>query len=240
MLLPRHEMIRMTTYLEAVRPFREAFVYSQWNWLLIQEVVVTATGKTLDAVIKERITGPLGMKRTALQWIEVQGGDNIAAAHAVGNDATPNRILFPNLSDPTGHAAGAGGKSTIRDLLTVYRSLLRAYTDQTSRGTTSTPGNPFCQLETIFSPQIAVNSAAPIGKTAYCLGVYRTRVPGNLSVASMNTILLEVPKTFHKSAHLGRARKSSTTRGPSLASSPPTFLFLRAKALSLFSPTLFR
>ena len=30
-LLPKSEMVRVTCYLDAVKPFREAFVYSPWN-----------------------------------------------------------------------------------------------------------------------------------------------------------------------------------------------------------------
>jgi CubicO group peptidase (beta-lactamase class C family) len=43
-LLPESEMVRMTCCLDAVKPFREAFVYSQWNYGLGTEIVENATG----------------------------------------------------------------------------------------------------------------------------------------------------------------------------------------------------
>ena len=157
-------------------------------------MIEAVTGETLDSFLQERITGPLGMSRTTLQWLGVHQGTNVAHAHAISDDATPCEIAFPNFSDSTGHAAGAGAKSTIQDLVAMYQSLLRAFTAQKSTGRTFTPGNPFAQVETIFSPQIAVNSAAPVDVAAYCLGLYKTRTPGNLSVASMNTALLGGPQ----------------------------------------------
>jgi len=197
-LMPRHENFRMINSLECVKPFRSSFVYSNWAWSLVQEVVEAVSGKTLGAVMKERITGPLGMTRTSLDWIEQpddpQFGSNLALPHGVTNDAEPVKLTYSNFSDPTGHAAGSGSKSTIRDLLSMYKTLLRTYNSQKASGLTSTPGSPFKQLEQMFSPYIVPNSAAPFEETAYCLGLYRTNLPGNLSVASMNTLLLGGPK----------------------------------------------
>lgn len=53
---------------------------------------------------------------------------------------------------------------------------------------------------TIFSPHIAVGTSAE--KLAYCLGLYRTKLPGRLSVASINSGLLGPRKLpiFGKSA----------------------------------------
>lgn len=67
--------------------------------------------------------------------------------------------------------------------------MLLAYNHQVRSGLTSTPGSPFKQLTTVFTPHIAVGKAA-IDNQAYCLGLYRTRTPGNISVASLNNLYL--------------------------------------------------
>lgn len=185
-LLPKSEMVRMTCYLDAVKPFREAFVYSQWNYALVTELVEKVTGKSLGTNIRDRILEPLGMSRTTLGNPD---GDNIASAYASGNDGTPHQIPFPNLSDHTGLGGGAGAKSTIKDLLLMYRSLLCAYNHQNQNDSVTTPGSPFKHLKTIFSPHVGVGGSH-IDDVAYCLGLYRTRLPGNLSIASINNLLL--------------------------------------------------
>lgn len=43
-LLPKSEIVRTTCYLDAIKPFRESFVYSQWNYVLMTEIVERVTG----------------------------------------------------------------------------------------------------------------------------------------------------------------------------------------------------
>ena len=192
-LLPKREMVRMTCYLDAVRPFREAFVYSQWNYALVTELVEEVTGKSLGTNIRERILDPLGMRRTTLG---TPTGDNIASAYVSGDNGTPHEIPFPNLSDETGLGGGAAAKSTIRDLLLLYQSLLFAFRHQNQNDSVTTPDSPFKHLKNIFSPHIGVGSSHT-DDVAYCLGLYRTRLPGNLSIASMNNLLLGPSKVPH-------------------------------------------
>jgi hypothetical protein len=72
----------------------------------------------------------------------------------------------------------------------MYQSLLHAYELQTKNNVNSTPGSPFKYARRILSPFIAVRNASP-QKHGYRLGTYRTQLPGNLSVWSFNSILLQ-------------------------------------------------
>jgi len=185
-LLPKSEMTRMSCEIQAVKPFRKAFLYTNWNYALATAVIEKVAGKTFGTFVKEKILDPLNMQRTT---IGEPSNDNIAFAHAVYNDGTACRIPFPNLSDDTGMAGGAAGKSTIKDLLLMYKSLLSAYNHQRLSGLTSTPGLPFKHLRTIFSPHIELNKSQS-DHQAYCLGLYKTELPGNIGVASINNAYL--------------------------------------------------
>jgi CubicO group peptidase (beta-lactamase class C family) len=185
-LLPKSELVRITTYLEAIRPFRERFLYSQWNYGLVTEVVESVIGKTLGTYIKERILDPMNMHRTTLGKPE---GENISPGHAIRNNGTPCKIDFANMDDGTGLAGGFAAKTSVKDLLFMYQGLLRAKKDQTQTSLSSTPGSPFKHTRTIFSPHIGV-AAFNVEDVAYCLGLYRTRLPGTLGVASINNVLL--------------------------------------------------
>ncbi|MCJ1456699.1 hypothetical protein MMC28_007063 [Mycoblastus sanguinarius] len=184
-LMPRNEIVRVTTFFEAVRPFREKFFYSQWNYGLVTEVVEAVTGTTLGSYIKENILDPLGMRRTTLG---IPDDENVAAGHALRNNGTPCKVSFPDMNDGVGLAGGFAGKSSVKDLLLLYQGLLRAKQDQAETKLNRTPGLPFMHTNTIFSPQIGVGTSAE--KLAYCLGLYRTLLPGPLSVASINSGLL--------------------------------------------------
>ena len=184
-LMPRSEIVLLTTFFEAVKPFRKKFFYSQWNYGLVTEVVEAVTGTTLGSYIKDNILHPLGMYRTTLGRLD---DENVVAAHAPRNDGTPCKVTFPNMNDGIGLAGGFAGKSSVKDLLLLYQGLLEAKQDQAETKSNRTPGLPFTHTNTIFSPHIGV--ATSVEKLAYCLGLYRTKLPGSLSVASINSGLL--------------------------------------------------
>jgi CubicO group peptidase (beta-lactamase class C family) len=193
-LLPRSELVRTTTFLEAVKPFREKFFYTQWNYGLVTEVVEAVTGKTLGSYIKEKILDPMEMRRTTLGKTK---GENIAVGHAIRNEGRPCKIGFPNMDDGVGLAGGYAGKSSVKDVLRMYQGILHAKKDQSQTGLDSSPGSPFKHTRTIFSPHIPV-AASKIDDAAYCLGLYRTRLPGMLGTASINNMLLS-PKALRPS-----------------------------------------
>lgn len=181
-VLPKSEVVRMSCFMPVVRPFRETFVYSNWNYGLLTEVVEKVTEKNLGVLIKEKILDPLAMKRTTLG---IPNGENVAYPHAVRNNGTPCRILHVNDSESTGLAGGGSGKSTINDVLIMYQSLISAYNHQLRTESTSTPGSPFKQMTTVFAPHVAIGKSH-IEHQSYCFGMYRTRLPGILGVASLN------------------------------------------------------
>ena len=184
-LMPRSQIVRLTTFLEAVRPFREKFLYSQWNYGLVTEVVEAVTGTTLGSYIKDTILDPLSMGRTTLSKPD---DENVAVGHAIRNNGTPCNIIFPNMNDGVGLAGGFACKSSVKDLLLLYQGLLRAKQDQAETKLNRTHGLPFMHTNTIFSSHIGVGNNPE--KLAYCLGLYRTKLPGPLSVASINSGLL--------------------------------------------------
>lgn len=182
MLIPRNETIRTAARIPAVTPFREKFVYSQWNYSLLTDLVEKATGQTFETCSRERFLRPLGMTRT--HFGRHGEGDNDAVAHAVRNDFSACAILSPSATDETGLAGALGCKSSLRDLLTLYRSFLSAHAYQQKHNVDSTPGSPWKYTRKILEPQVAVGLEAQ--KLGYCLGIYRAVLPANLSVSSMN------------------------------------------------------
>ena len=188
--MPRNEIVRLTTFLEAVKPFREKFLYSQWNYGLVTEVIETVTGKTLGSYIKDNVLDPLSMRRTTLGKPD---DENVAVGQATRNNGDPCKIGFADMNDGVGLAGGFACKSSVKDLLLLYQGLLTAKQDQAETKLNRTSGLPFMHTNTIFSPHIGVGTNAE--KLSYCLGLYRTQLPGPLSVASINSGLLG-PKSF--------------------------------------------
>ncbi|ORX97752.1 beta-lactamase/transpeptidase-like protein [Clohesyomyces aquaticus] len=187
LLTPKNELVSLTTAIQAAQSFRRSFIYSPWNYILIQAVIESATGMSFGEAMKEKILEPLGLRKTTMEDAK---GPNIAYPHAVHDDGSITRLPFCPLAPDTGLTAVMGGKSTLREMLTIYSALLSAYAHQKENNVDVTPGSPFMHLRTIFEPHIQLRRDVPSSSQAYCLGVYRTILPGNLSCASFNASLL--------------------------------------------------
>ncbi|MCD2188998.1 serine hydrolase domain-containing protein [Actinomycetospora soli] len=99
------------------------FVYGiNTDWL--GRVVEAVAGTTLDVVVKENITGPLGMDDTMFALDDARQG-NKTPVHAKGEDGTWGSIGNVLPDDPSWWAGGHGLHSTPRDYIRFERALLR-------------------------------------------------------------------------------------------------------------------
>ena len=91
------------------------------DWL--GQVVEAAAGKTLDAVVEEQITGPLGMTETAFLMSDPQRAKSVPV-HLKGEDGAWAASDIELRQDPEYWAGGHGLHSTPRDYLKFQRALL--------------------------------------------------------------------------------------------------------------------
>ena len=115
--------------------------------------------------------------------------ENTVATYMIHDDGTPCEIPPPPNGDHTGLAGAGGGKSTISDMLKMYKSMLTSYRDQIQTKATSTSDSPFKQMEFIFSPKISINSSE-VADESYVLGWVRSRFPAKLGLIGMNEAYL--------------------------------------------------
>jgi methyl acetate hydrolase len=99
------------------------FVYGiNTDWL--GRVVETVAGKTLDVVIKEGITGPLGMGDTMFR-LDPGRLENCVAVHVKADDGSWTSAGEVLNQEPDWWAGGHGLYSTPRDFIRFERALLR-------------------------------------------------------------------------------------------------------------------
>ncbi|GLZ56259.1 serine hydrolase domain-containing protein [Actinomycetospora sp. NBRC 106378] len=92
------------------------------DWL--GRVVEAVAGTTLDVVVKENITGPLGMDETMFALDDARQS-NKTPVHAKGEDGSWGSIGNVLPDDPAWWAGGHGLHSTPRDYIRFERALLR-------------------------------------------------------------------------------------------------------------------
>jgi CubicO group peptidase (beta-lactamase class C family) len=126
--------------MKTVKPFRPAFIYSQWNYCLLQLIVKRVTGQSFGTHVHDAIFEPLGLKTATF---DDPTGSNVVSPHAVLSDGSVVSIPIGPYSSISGLTAASGGKASLNDQLHLYIDLLTAYQDQMARGTNSTPNSPF-------------------------------------------------------------------------------------------------
>ncbi|KAH8733126.1 beta-lactamase/transpeptidase-like protein [Phaeosphaeriaceae sp. PMI808] len=186
-VIDKRKFVKTATVIEAQKAFRTSFIYSNWNFILIHAIVEQVTGKPFGEVMQNTILSPLGLTHTTF---ELPVSSNFAAPYAVRDDGNHSRIPICTYTSETGLSAVGGGKSTLSEMMSIYSALLSAYAYQKNYQVDVTPDSPFTHLRTVFKPHIAVNQFKRESSQTYCLGIYRTELPGNLSIASLNALLL--------------------------------------------------
>ncbi|PVH98215.1 beta-lactamase/transpeptidase-like protein, partial [Periconia macrospinosa] len=185
LLQKKNELLRMACHIEAVKPFRTGFLYSQWNYVLVHLVIEAVTKKPFSEVVHSTMIQPLGLKNTTFA---IPHGPNTISPHGAREDGSAIKIKINPWTDESGMTAGAGGKASLNDLLTVYSKLLHSYNDQLAHNRDTTPESPFVGLRAVFEPQVKARTAKS-NNQEYCLGLYKTSLPGNLSISSWNSPL---------------------------------------------------
>lgn len=78
----REEILRRARYLKQAYPFRDGYGYSNLMFLAAGEVVARKAGMSWDEFVRQRLFGPLGMRRTTTSVRALAGLGNFALPHA--------------------------------------------------------------------------------------------------------------------------------------------------------------
>jgi CubicO group peptidase (beta-lactamase class C family) len=187
-LTHREQIPAMACHIPAMGEFRNTFVYSAWGYAIVTSAIERVTGEPFSACVEKYVFQPLGMSRSTTSLPTVE---NTVYKHWVDLDGVAHEFPWSEYrgwSDDTGFGGAVGARSSTSELLTMYQSLLHAYDHQIKNGVDSTPGSPFKYARKLLCPHVSIGNA-PSGRQAYCLGAYRTQLPGNLSFASFNSML---------------------------------------------------
>ena len=93
----RSELLKKIQYLEPFAPFRSAFFYNNWMWMVAGIVTERITGKTWEENIQEMIFEPLGMKDATCSAEGMLKAANHSEPYDMVNDQI-TRIPFHNIN----------------------------------------------------------------------------------------------------------------------------------------------
>ncbi|KAK3294508.1 beta-lactamase/transpeptidase-like protein [Chaetomium fimeti] len=172
------------------RPFRESLEYNNWGYDIAAQVLEKIANRTISDLLHGQVFAPLGMSRTSTAW--EFGDDNEGKCYGILQDLSPVEVARPALGNGTAMEAAGGIKSTLRDMLTFYKTFMHETNLQFSSGSDASDFSPLknCRMLTTNHARLPGVSWREQG---YGLGWGRSQLPGRLGLLSGNTLFGEGP-----------------------------------------------
>jgi CubicO group peptidase (beta-lactamase class C family) len=158
----RDQVVAAARSIAPASSFRSRYAYNNLMFVVAGQVIASATGKTWDEVIRERIFVPLGMRDSRISNVGLTPADNVASPHSRGWRLEGTLTPIQATRDET-WAAAAGIKSNLQDMAKwVNVQLARGKVDETRRLFSERVSDDMWQVTT---PLRVGQPAAPLAAT---------------------------------------------------------------------------
>ena len=187
-LLDRSQILPFFATLRPALGFRSSFLYNNWGYEILALMLEQVTGVSLSELLEKRLFEPLGMHRTSTSWHTED--DNVAKSYGVLDDLTSVQITRPQLGKGTLMEAAGGVKSTIFDLIRIYKAWLRSINLQFRRSACDDPQSVLMECCTLISND-ALLPGTSLREQGYAAGWARSQLPGQMGRVSQNVLIGE-------------------------------------------------
>lgn len=182
-LIERVDSMKFLSNQQPVKPFRSQFQYNNLGYELAGHVIEKVTGQRWDKVLGAKILEPLGLSRTSA--VVGEEDDNTAKAYTVLDNGTPNEIDGVKAAADKFGGANGGIRSCVKDLLKLYRTIMKSGNDQFNTGRASTPGSPLKHVGQLLSSNIPLKKTS-LRESSYALGWVRSQLPNSMGAVGLN------------------------------------------------------
>ncbi|KAI0204212.1 beta-lactamase/transpeptidase-like protein [Astrocystis sublimbata] len=186
LLLDRSDVLPTFATLKPAGAFRDSFIYNNWCYELVGQILERITGKPLSQLLHDRIFKVLNMTRTSTEW-DNPGGNN-AKSYTVLDDLSAFEVPPPTMEKGQIMEAAGGVKSSLSDLICLYQEMLKALSPNPQSHDGQSSNNVFKDCLDTFG---ACNNLPgwSLREQSYGAGWCRAELPGQLGRISENTSL---------------------------------------------------
>ncbi|TAQ90359.1 hypothetical protein B7494_g1300 [Chlorociboria aeruginascens] len=173
-VIERSQAIPIFSYVPAARPLRTDFVYNNIAYEIIGQVLEKVSGSTYLQLLHERIIKPLKLNRTFFAEEPFDG--NTAKSYAALSNGSAYEL------SPWGHGkdlligAASAMRSSISDLLVLYKSFMDAANSEVAHTTVYDEYNPFKLAPQLLGGKIGIPSKS-LREYSYAAGWMRAQLP---------------------------------------------------------------
>ncbi|CAG8364546.1 unnamed protein product [Penicillium salamii] len=121
--LPRSEAIRLLNHAPGVQPFRTQFIYNNFGYEILGQVIEKVTGSSFADVLRRRILEPLKMRHTYYTG-ETRGHE--AKPYAALENGSMISVPPPLYGKDVLMGSAGGIRSSVNDLLILYQAFMSA------------------------------------------------------------------------------------------------------------------
>jgi CubicO group peptidase (beta-lactamase class C family) len=177
---PRDQFVPIFNSLPTVQPTRTAFIYNNYAYELMGQVIEKVSGTTVGNFLKESIMKPLGMTRTFDTRIP-PSTKNVAKPYASLLNRTVYELGMPLVRQDGLFSAAGGLRTSVSDLLRFYNALMDAEMSQLGEGDQRISGNPLKQLRAIWTGMVSLPFSA-LREHSYAFGWARAQLPSTFGL----------------------------------------------------------
>lgn len=187
-LLSSEDLMKYINHRPLIPPYRTQFRYNNLHYELAGRVIERVSGQSFFDFIQSRLLEPLGMDRTSFQTPsnKVEG---VTVCYNTLDDSSPVAINCPKMGDDWYGAPSGGARSTVKDLIGLYKHYMKGFNAQFNPGKTSTEDSSLKQLTHVMSGKIAIDQPTK-HEASYGFGWARVQLPGRLGQIGLNPGLL--------------------------------------------------
>jgi len=176
--LERSQAVPILSYIPTVRPLRTAFVYNNFAYEVAGQVIEKLSGTKYATFLHDRLLEPLGMTRTF--YTNVSHDDNIAKPYASLEDGSLFELPSPLQGENVLMGAAGGIRSSVKDLLCLYKAFIEAANLKFVYGHSSM-ANSLKQLTNLWNGMIGMPFPS-LRENTYALGWVRAQLPNIIAM----------------------------------------------------------
>lgn len=193
------DQVKISSNLPVLCDFRTAFVYNNFTYGVVGEVISRVCNKSIGSVMADKIFEPLGLLRTYVRTADYPPDGNVAKGYSVLDDGSFLAVGDPEIQDGSAHAGAGLVRSTVNDMLRWAKAVMQAEKQQelvTSSQDMPVKKPPLPGVAFTRSEQRCIISdpTEAEGENSYGLGWFRHTIPSQwLGSISPNFMLLPDP-----------------------------------------------
>ncbi|CAI7622502.1 unnamed protein product [Penicillium glandicola] len=194
LLIDREETVPVFNHLRPLTSIRSEFLYNNLGYALLGEIITKLTSQPYHVYLKETILDHLGLKRTLVSKDDPLP-DNVSLAYSTLDNGEPYNVPLPGSSGSVAMGSAGGLLSTVDDLSTYYKALMRSWRKQSQANTPtqdakSEKGAIFGDASWIFAP-LQIMETPAFREKSYASGWARSQLPTTVGDIGTNTKLVD-------------------------------------------------